>query len=137
MKTKELTFELPENYSGCIVLNEQQMEFLGITEDTEEIRGECKTVGPWQVLRSYKALCEASEWINTGYGQKRRAKVTFFGVRTMGDIKECGYGIEGRVSVKGKKYTCYDTTQMFMLPSGKLVNVATIGVREIYPYPHD
>jgi hypothetical protein len=46
----------------------------------------------------------------------------------MGNIRDSGYHLEGRVSLKGKKVSCYSSTELFSV-DGVLVNVQVIGAR--------
>ena len=51
-----------------------------------------------------------------------------YGVRTLSDIRESGYELEGRVSINWKKHRGFTSSQLFKLEDGKLVDVAIIFV---------
>ena len=93
-----------------------------------EFRGELKTFGPWQIAISYRALC-----MSTVYTPKEHARFTaesetetVYGLRTLSDVHESGYALEGRVSVNGRKVRGFTSSQLFKLPDGRLINVDTI-----------
>ena len=92
-----------------------------------EFRGATKTVGMWCLPVSYRALCMSTIW-----GENRtpclseRMSETVYGMRTLTSPQQCGYELEGRVSLNGKRVRGFTSTQMFALPDGHLVNVAII-----------
>ena len=113
---------------GAIKLTAEQAKTMGLHTGLDEVRGELKTRGPWQITVSYKALCT-----NTHYVPKEKAKFTaesdafhVYGTRTMSNVKQSGYSLEGRVSICGKKVRAFTSSQLFQLPDGKLVSVAII-----------
>jgi len=118
----------------AIKLTRQQAIAAGINPDTDEQQGELKHIGPWQIPISYKAVC-----IDTLYEKiEHRVQpvtVTIFGPRTMTNVRQGGYELEGFVSIKGKKYTCFTSSKLFEV-EGKLINVAVISAR-FTPYPRD
>lgn len=111
------------NPDVAIKLTREQAQKLGINPDLEDQRGELKTYGPWNIPVSYKALCLTSYWEGS-----RRTKTVLIGQRTLTNAKQSGYYIDGQVSVKGKKYSCFTSDQLFEI-DGKLINVATIHAR--------
>jgi hypothetical protein len=120
-----------EQLDSALPVTYTELNNLGIT--TEEIakgeaRGKMKTFGPWQIPISFTALCLSVEWTPE---EKRkhsaeRDSETAYGIRTLSGVKQEGYCLEGRVSVNGKKVRGFTSSQLFRLPDGKLVNVATI-----------
>lgn len=118
---------LTVRHDSAIKLTEEQCNILGIDINTDEIRGEMKTSGMWRIPVNYKAMCVDTRYINTG-GIIKPTEVTFFGMRTMTNIRQSGYNIEGYVSIKGKKYTCFDSSVLIEV-NGKLINVACISAR--------
>lgn len=63
-----------------------------------------------------------------------------YGIRKASDIKEQGYNSTGRVSVNGKKYSCWTSSQLFeredksvhfVSPHGSLCEVAVLRIRKI------
>ena len=102
----------------------------GFTEEqvrSGEIRGDLKSRGMWQIPVSYKALLETKVFDDTkGYTTVPSADI--FGVGTLSKPKQSGYQLEGRVSLNGKKYRGFTSSQLFELPDGHLVAIATIFV---------
>jgi hypothetical protein len=99
-----------------------------------DMRGELKTIGPWQIPVSYRALA-----MSTVYTDETRAmwsaqtdSKTVHGMRTMTQCHQEGYQLEGRVTVDGKSHRAFTSSQLFSvrMPDGtiKLVKMATIHV---------
>jgi hypothetical protein len=111
----------------------EQLLSLGLSLDDinkGEARGDLKTRGAWGVPVSYRAVVENGEFDNPkGYTENKRAR--FWAVRTMTNVRQSGHHLEGRVSLNGKKYRAFTTSQMFELPDGKLISVATIFACEV------
>lgn len=107
------------------ITDKQAKLIFGRVPDFPELRGDLRTFGPWQIPLSYRALCVTSLF-DSSYGYCKTVHTIVFGFRTMVDIKQSGYQIEGRVSYQGKKIRCFSSTQMFELENGQLVNVAVI-----------
>lgn len=103
-------------YGTCAKLTWYEFESLFTAEDLNkgEKRGEIETRGVWSIPVSYTALC-----VNT-------KNKTIYGYRTMRDIRQMGYDIEGRVSLNGKKIRGFSSSLMIELPDGRLFNCATI-----------
>jgi len=55
-----------------------------------------------------------------------RESETAYGKRTLTNLRESGHQFEGQVSVNGRKVRGFTSSQLFELPDGKLINVATI-----------
>ena len=122
----KITIENPE--VGAIKISRQQAIELGINPDLDQQHGELKTFGPWQIPVSYKALCLSSVYDNIK-GYTDRKEVTFYGLRTMAKpVHSAGSTMEGRVSIDGKKYSAFTSSQLFEI-DGKLIDVATIHAR--------
>ena len=118
--------------SVTLPLTKEEYLSLGIPEKgllSGEVRGELKTFGPWGIPVSYKALAEYKQF--TPEESRRYAGesegVEVYGERTLTNITQRGYELEGRVSVGGKKYRGFTSSQLFDV-DGKLVSVATIFV---------
>lgn len=80
-----------------------------------EVRGSLKTYGPWQIARSYRALA-----------MDMHGRV--FGIRTMSNVRESGYELEGRVSIEGRKYRAFTSSKLFSREDGSLCDVAIVYV---------
>jgi hypothetical protein len=114
----ELHFSKP---CSTIELTKEQAEKLGIDTSQDEIRGELKTFGPWSIPVSYKALC-----ISAVYGEYSEPQSkTIYGKRSLLNVKEDGYSLGGKVSIGGKKYRAFTSSQLFQI-EGKLIDVAVI-----------
>lgn len=116
--------------SSTLPITQAELEdLLGIKIDMEkldDIHGELKTYGCWNLPVSYKALA-----MSTLYSTDRTHIVseTAYGLRTMTSCRQSGYDLEGYVSINGKKYSCFTSSQLFELEDGKLINVAIIYAR--------
>lgn len=120
-----------ENPPHAVPVTWEQLEALGITkEDIEagEKRGESTHVGPWQVIKSYKAIVIAKDFDDSrGYTVSKRLRV--WTPRTMTNIHSELTCIAGWVSLGGKKVSCFSSSIMFETPDGRLVDCAAIFVR--------
>jgi hypothetical protein len=116
---------------GALKATESELLAMGITEKdiiAGEKRGKLVTYGPWQLPVSYKAVCTSSLWDKTS-GFPVPAQVAVYGIRTLTNVRQDGYELEGRVSIGGKKYSAFTSSQLFELPDGRLIDVATIHAR--------
>ena len=59
-----------------------------------------------------------------GYGQEFEV----IGLRTLGQIRQEGFGIGGKVSLDGQRYRGIDSSVLFTLADGRLLNIPTIHV---------
>ena len=115
--------------SSTLPITQAELEkLLGIKIDIEkldDIHGELKTIGAWNIPVSYRALT-----ITATFGEySKYESVTVYGIRTMTNCRQSGYDLEGYVSINGKKYSCFTSSQLFEFPDGKLINVAVIHAR--------
>lgn len=94
-----------------------------------EKRGDFVTVGPWSIIKSYKAIATTATWKDIGISYKVVDEYTLHGERSMFNIKQSGYDLEGRVSIDNKKHSCFTSSILFELPDGKLIDVAVIHAR--------
>ena len=111
----------------CIPITLEQARELGITDKdiaAWQKRGEMKTVGMWHIPVSYKAIVMHKDF------DTRHVQV--WSDRTMFNVTQGGYELEGWVSLGGKKYTCFTSSIMFELPDKTLVDCACIFVRLNY-----
>jgi hypothetical protein len=118
------TFNFDRSTYSPIKLTIEEAIKYGIDPAQDEARGVLKTVlGSWPAV-SYKALCISSTFGAHSFVES----TTIYGVRTMHNIRSAGYGIEGRVSIGGKKYTAFDSS-ITVEVEGKSINVAVIFAR--------
>jgi hypothetical protein len=129
---KMKTWQKDENKGGALKISKEDFLALGLPEsaiEKGEQRGELKTFGPWGIPVSYKALAMSVKYTPEDK-QRYTAEndgATAYGIRTLTNVRQGGYELEGRVSVNGKKYRGFTSSQLFEI-DGKLVDVATIYV---------
>jgi len=125
---KQETFKM--NWpSSTIKLTEEQAKQFGIDINTDQIRGELKTHGVWQLPVSFKAIAMSGKLgIPEGHFSQTFVEKTVYGMRTMTNLRQSGYELEGYVSINGEKYTCFTSSQLFEV-NGKLIDVAVIHAR--------
>jgi len=123
-----------ENLTAIKITKEDAI-LLGINPEVDEQRGELKSFGPWHIPVSYKAICMDTLYQKGDYGQINPVNKTVFGIRTLTNVRQGGYELEGRVSIGGKKYTAFTSSQLFEV-DGKLIDVAVIQARYT-PFPKD
>lgn len=117
---KNLTFNNP---STAIDLTVEQAVELGIDINKDTICGETKTIGPWNIVKSYKALT-----VSAIFSENKVIQKTIYGIRTLTNIRQGGYELNGYVSINGKKYSAFSSSQLFRV-EGNLIDVATIHAR--------
>ena len=116
-----------------LALTKSEAIELGITEQAVEAgeqHGELESRGPWSIPVRYKALAMSTVWTpedKKSYSAETD-KETAFGLRTLTDVKQSGHQLEGRVSINGKRYSAFTSSQLFEIDD-RLVDVATIQVR--------
>jgi hypothetical protein len=115
------------NPSGSVKLTKEQCEMLGLDITQDLIRAEYETVGPWNIIKSFRALCVSNKYENSSMFTKL-ASTEIFGMRNLSRPKESSYRLEGYVSINGKKYSAF-TCDMLIEVEGKLINVQTINAR--------
>lgn len=116
---------LPGGYPVPITA-EQWLQY--IAPELENQRGDLETRGPWSLPVRYSAPCITLHWEKTPYNTQVAA-VTLWGRRTMRDLRESGYQLEGRLSLGGLTVSGYTGGQMFQLPDGALLEAEVIHVR--------
>ena len=123
-----------KTYSKIVILNpdvaiqltEEQFNLLGIDIKGDQVRLDINTTGGhWQQPIRAKGLCIAVKFENS-----TRVKAVLFGQRVINKIRPEGYHLEGWVSIEGKSYSCFTSTQLFTKPNGDLINVETIFARK-------
>ena len=116
--------------AGALPITMEELKAFGFTEEqvrSGQIRGEMTTKGPWQIPARYKALLERKEFDDSrGYTIVLSADI--YAIGTLSKPEQSGYQMEGRVSLNGKKYRGFTSSQLFELPDGHLVDIATIFV---------
>ena len=123
-RTKPIIDVITKEFAIPITL--EQARALGITETDMEAyqkRGELKAHGVWNMPISYKAIVEHKDF-DTG-------RVQVWSARTMYNVRQGGYELEGYISLGGKRYTCFTSSIMFEI-EGKLIDCACIFVRLNY-----
>jgi hypothetical protein len=114
------------NPGSSTKLTNKQIRLLGIDPNADKVNGEMKTFGPWQMPINYKAICESMV-----FGDYSSVKeVTIYGYRTMYNVRQSGYCLEGWVSVQGKKRSCFTSDMLIETETGHLISVATIHARQ-------
>lgn len=58
---------------------------------------------------------------------------TIYGLRTMSDVQENGYFLDGRVSIDGVRRKAFTSDALFLDASGKLVKIAVLHVITTQP----
>lgn len=80
-----------------------------------EVRGDMKHSGPWQIVTGYRALAIDM------HGR-------VYGMRSLSNPRESGYVLEGSVSIDGHKYRAFTSSKLFHRTDGSLCEVATLHV---------
>jgi len=113
----DITYQKSE-YGTCARLTWNQFYELFDAQDLVkgEKRGHLTTRGPWGIPVSYKALA-----VNTRDG-------VIYGYRTLSNVKQLGYELEGKVSIQGKKRRGFSSSLLIELPDGQLFSAAIIYV---------
>ena len=103
-KDQKLTIEQAKNLFGSASIDEQRLNI--------------KTQGPWSVIIKCSGLCMHTDF-ETG-------EHTIYGQRTLTNIRQNGYELEGWVSIGGKKCSAFTSSHLFELENGHLISVGTI-----------
>ena len=82
---------------------------------------------PFRTISKVRGLVTSCEFV--GRCPIISGKHRVYGVRTLTDLREGGYQLEGRVSLGGKKYSAFTSSQLFEREDGSLVSVSVIFVR--------
>lgn len=127
MRNKQsFLFVLPYTPGAIKLSTEQAKQLFSDTEIAAgECRGEMHTSGPWQLPRSYKALCTSNTFGRDEF-PIAHGPLHVYGKRTLTSARQSGYELEGKVIIGGRKYRGFTSSQLFELPSGKLINAAII-----------
>lgn len=115
--------------SSVIKLTEDQAKQFGIDITQDEQRGNLKTFGVWNIPVSFKTIAISAKYeVTEGHFSKCCTEKTVYGIRTMTNVRQGGYELEGYVSIGGKKYSCFTSSELFEV-NGKLINVSVIHAR--------
>jgi hypothetical protein len=125
-KTNEKKWSKP--VPVALPITEEELASLGLKP--EDHRGELKTYGPWGIPVSYRTLAMSTVYSPEGKRvyTAEQDETTAYGIRTMTNVHQSGYEIEGHTSVHGKKYRSFSSSQLFELPDGRLIDIAIIHV---------
>jgi hypothetical protein len=124
-----------KNPGSVIVLTREEADKLGIEAKDYQQRLDIETVGPWQIPVKVKGLCIDTLYEKDEWGRPQKVAVTLFGQRTMTNVSQGGYELDGWVSVKGKKYSAY-TSAIDVQIDDKYIQVGVIAAR-VTPFPKD
>jgi len=104
-------------YNSAIDLTREQLESIFTQAEIEagEKRGESKTVGMWHIIKSFSAVAID------------KTNQIIYGMRTLQDVKELCYDLEGRVNIGGKRYRAFTSSIIFNC-EGKLYSCAILYV---------
>lgn len=123
MKTNKLIVYANE-WPSCTYPAEDIPELNGVTD---ELRGKIETTGQWQVITKYSALA-ISHPFPKDHCDTTRMPLTIYGMRTLQNVRESGYQLEGKVSIDGKKVRAFTSNRIFERKDGSLINVAVLFV---------
>ena len=111
-------------------VTQEQADALFSREDVKAgaSRGRLKTTGQWQLPVSFTALATTQLFHGENGALRKNAGLLVFGVRTLSRVHQSGYALEGRISVLGKSFRGFTSSQLFELPDGRLLSADTIHV---------
>lgn len=118
------TFEILNPPSGAVPATLETLAALGVTPaeiEAGEKRFQSAHVGPWSICRSITAIVEETE-----FHEHRATRKAFWPARKCGNPKSMGCDMEGTISLGGKRRHVFTSSQLFELPDGRLVDVATL-----------
>ena len=123
-----------DNPGSSIILTKEQADSIGIDLNADSHRLELTTVGPWGVAWKCKGICITTEFIKSDWGRIEKTSITFHGDRTLTNVRQAGYYLEGYVSIKGKKYSACTHSELIEV-DGKLIEVEVLCART-HPFPN-
>jgi len=77
--------------------------------------------------RTFLSEAATATW-KEGPGYQIQDTLTIHGERSLDKAQESGYQLEGKVTLGGDRWRAFTSSQLFELPSGKLVDVAILHV---------
>jgi hypothetical protein len=110
--------------AGFVAITEEQWRRY-VAPELSDRHGELETRGAWGLSVRFSALAVSAVWGEHGLMRT----LTVYGPRTMHNLRESGYHLEGQVSIGGRKYSAFTSSQLFQLPDGRLLETATIHAR--------
>lgn len=99
-------------------LTTEQAKELFVDASIDEQRLDVETKGPWNMIVRCAGLCMRTDF-ETG-------EHTIYGRRTLANVRQSDYELEGWVSIGGKKYTAFTSSHLFELENGHLIDVGVI-----------
>ena len=123
------TFEILNPPAGAVPATLETLAALGVTpSDIEagEKRFQSIHAGPWSICRSITAIVEETEFNPSPAGITVATRKAFYPARKCSNPRPMGYDMEGTVSLGGKRRHVFTSSQLFELPDGRLVDVATL-----------
>jgi len=110
------------NPNSAIKLSAEQFKALGIDTQVDEIRLKTEHRGPWQIMAKCSGLC-----ISSKFGKFSRVLETkIFGQRTLSRVRQGGYELNGHVSVEGRSYPAFTSSQLFETEEGHFIDIGVI-----------
>lgn len=100
-----------------------------INPELGDCRGHLETMGPWQLPVRFKAPAVSVTW----GAFSAMETITLYGWRTLTDLQQSGYALDGRCSIGGRKRSAFTSSQLWQLPDGQLIETAVIHVRPLKP----
>ena len=106
--------------SATIITVEQFKDYINPTINDHP--GLLQTVG--QIPTKFVAPVMVAKFSPLGWAES----YTLYGIRTLSDIKQSGYHLDGRVSINGKKYSAFSSSILWSVDS-RLIQTAVIYAR--------
>jgi hypothetical protein len=123
MNTPIITIINPRGSIPCTI---EQLYALGVTDSdiaAGEKRFTIESFGPWNIISSITGIVEEATYTANGAEQNKKS---FYPARKCSNPKSMGYDMEGTISLNGKRRNVFTSSQLFELPDGKLIDVATL-----------
>ena len=125
-----------KNPGSVIVLTREEADKLGIEVKDYQQRLEVRKANPYGMVSSVKGLCVFSKYSKEREcGNFKVEELTLLGLRTLTNPVQNGHEIEGRVSIKAKKYSAF-TSAIDVMIDDKFIQVSVISAR-YYEFPKD
>lgn len=92
----------------------------------EDVRFKTEHYGPFRTLTKLVGVAIWHEHDNYAAGTKNRGCI-LFGMRSLTSMRESGYAVEGRVSVLGRSFRAFTSSQLLQVDN-ELVSIACLFV---------